>query len=35
MTRKSTTSTGLKFGSQSDPITFWRTLSDLMSVSAR
>ncbi len=35
MRRISTSSSGLRFGSQSDPATFWRQLSDLMSVSAR
>ena len=35
MTRKSTSSAGLRIGSQSDPITFWRSLHDLMQVSGR
>lgn len=35
MTRKSITNTGLKFGTQSDPVTFWRVYSDLMAGTRR
>lgn len=35
MTQKSTSNTQLTIGSQSDPITFWQQLHDLMKVSGR
>lgn len=35
MTRKSISNSGLKFGTQSDPVTFWRVYSDLMRATNR